>query len=587
MAFNFFKINSNYSEKDLDHRSKILSDLYFFRGSLATVENDHGKNGRYASRYVAYQTTLAIVPTFCIGGLITLFFSNSTGLYIGLCFLLLLIWWLLPNWLIAKENNDEDSLPVWISQMLTGVDIGIKDKFRFIIWRFFICISPFSLRTVWIWSLIFGLYISLKNIHLTLCFGCGFSFAEFDQFSIDFLKTLIIVILSYIATNIISELLNLREEYVKSSDSVKQVTIDISQSIKNLKDDLIISNDLVNEVSVNIKNQKFFEPLQKEYEKFQQTKAFKYIIPNDNLNKSFEKYSELLSDQIGILSERLTGDSVIDLWLLTGLKSAAELRVSQIEEKNSITTLFEIFGNLIADCLDNFDVTSSENNTEIYTVFALPPDRFLNYNESDSLSNYWINYLNTNIKTVNRCIKVHRHFLSFINKRATIEKFAGIEGVDLMHQEVIEKWNENYLINSDGTPYFNTNLKRFQKAVESNGDQSLKSKSLIEIIASIYHCQNCCKLLRVDLKKNWEDVLYSKKYKKPIDYFALKSITNNKWIFCFKTYYDKTFNAAIVELWHENKTNHDDWENIKKELDRLFTHNPINGIEIEDINYNT
>ncbi len=578
MSFNFFKINPNYTPEELALRSSILSDLYLFRGSLAGVENDYGKDGKYATRYITYQTTLTLVTTFCIGGLITLFFSNSTGLYIAICFFLIVIWGFAPRWLRNKKNSDEALLKEWIETNLREKKGG---KARFKIWRFFVCISPFSLRTIWIWSLIFGLYISLKSAQIGLCFGCGFNFEKFNEFSIDFLKTLIVVILSYIATNIISELLNLREEYVKSSDSVKQVTLDISDATKELREDLTNSDALIKDVIANIKNQKFFAPLQAEYDAFQQLKAQKYNSPSDRLNKSFEKYSELLSKQIGILSTRLTGNSIIDLWILTGLKSAAELRVTQIEEQNSITTLFEVFGGIIAACLENFEESEDKNQTEIYTVFALPPNRYLNYNGNEPLSKYWKQYLEKNVEAAKEGVQIHRHFLSFTNAADDIKALAGEEGADLGDLEVRKKWKEKYWTKADGNPYFNESLQRFQREDEIVEDKTLIAKPLNEILASTYHCPNCCKLIKVDLTKTWKDTLYSEKYKKPVDYFALKS--KNEWIFCFKTYYDKGFNAAIVEFWHDLHPLHDEWLNIKANLNRLFTNDKANGIEIDNI----
>jgi hypothetical protein len=440
------------------------------------------------------------------------------------------------------------------------------------------------------WVIIFGIYAAYREagLQVILHLDSTGKFPKMDTvklniFALSFLRTMIVAIVSYIATNIISDLIDLKEEYIKGKKKINELTSDISKSANNLKGDISSSNDLIKEITSELKNQKFFAPLQIEYENFQQIKGTKYNLPSDRLNKSFEQYSELLSKQIGILGSRLTGNHVIDLWILTGLKSAAELRVTQLQNENSMTTLFEVFGNIIADCLENFDVSDDKNQTEIYTVFSLPPDRYLNYNGNEPLSKNWKEYLAKNIEAAKKGVAIHRHFLSFMNSKEEITAKAGEEGFDLNHLQVIPKWKKNYWVNPDGTPFFNETLKRYQTEDEAVEASNLIKKPLAEILSSTYHCPNCCKLIEVDITKNWKDIFYSEKYQKPIDYFALKSKQTGEWIFCFKTYYDKGFNAAIVEFWHDLHTESGRWQGIKKNLNRLFTEDKENGIKIEDI----
>lgn len=581
----FANKTSNRDPESIEKQAVILFELYSSNGSLASIESKF-EDGKVVSRIISRRTVFYLTWVYIIPGIITLFFplNYSFVIYIFYLFLTIPIWILLPGRIVPSLDDQE--IINWIKKNL----LKEKRNKRFKVWKYLVTISPFSLRTIWMWVIIFGMYTAYREAGLYINpipdYTGNFSILDYSKintFALSFLKTMIVAIISYIATNIISDLIDLKEEYVKGKKKINELVNEIGASANVLKKDISESNEIIKNSTSELKIQKFFAPLQREYDNFQQVNGFKYKIPNNNLIKSFEKYSEFLANQIGIVSKRLTGNPVIDLWLLTGLKSAAELRVSQIEDQNSIITLFEVFGNIIADCLDNFDSNNEDNSTDIYTVFSLPPDRFLNYNGYDPLSNYWERYLETNKKAASRKIKVHRHYLSFTNCRDTTIRFAGAEGMDLMDAETLAKWKKEYWINPDGTPYFSIDKARYQKSDEIPDNPSLTLKPLYQIVESTYHCPNCCKLLKVDLEKNWEDIFYSKIHKKPIDYFALKSSSRGEWIFCFKTYYDKGLNAAIVELWHENDGKLAEWENIKKELDRLFTHNPSKGIEIVNI----
>lgn len=589
MAFDYFSITDTSLTEErkkeiVKSQSEILYELYFSKGSLASIDNQFGSEGLKVTRYISLNTVIYLNLVYVIPGFIFLLVSSTlisqsnvpVFIYIGLVFFSFPLWWFLPIWLIPKKekNNVQD----WIEKNLGGKRTG-----RFKIWKRLVTISPFSIKTIWMWVIIFGLFAAYAEVD----FNQAITYAVLNKFEISFLRTMIVAVVSFIATNIITDLIALKDEYIKGKEKVSQLTKDISVSADNLKNDINASNTLIKDITSQIKNQKFFAPLQKEYDSFQRVKSEKYNPSSERLNKSFEQYSELLSKQIGILGSRLTGNPVIDLWILTGLKSAAELRVTQLQNENSMTTLFEVFGNIIADCLENFDASDDKNQTEVYTVFALPPDRYLNYNGNDPLSKNWKEYLDKNIEAAKQGVAIHRHFLSFKNSSQQIEALAGEEGKELGHEEVRQKWNEKYWVNNDGTPFYNETISRYQKSNETTGRTDLISKPLFEILSSTYHCPNCCKLIEVDLTKNWKDILYSEKYKKPVDYFALKTKDKGdkkgEWIFCFKTYYDKGFNAAIVEFWHDFHAEDEKWQGIKNELDRLFIADKTNGITIEDI----
>jgi len=586
MPLDFFANKpSNKTPESIAKQAEILFDLYSSKSSLASIESKFESEGKSVSRYISQHTVFYLTWIYIFPGLLSLLLPLETSITIYIFFIFLTIpaWWFLPS--LIAPSLDDSNFTNWIKENLAKE----KRTKRFKIWKYCVTVSPFSIRTIWMWVIIFGVYAAYREAGFYIIFQDAngklpnVDTTRINTFALSFLRTMIVAIVSYIATNIISDLIDLKEEYIKGKKKINELTTEISASANNLKQDISSSNDLIKEVTSELKNQKFFAPLQTEYDNFQQVKASKYNSPSDRLNKSFEQYSELLSKQIGILGSRLTGNPVIDLWILTGLKSAAELRVTQIEEQNSITTLFEVFGNIIAACLENFDDSDDKNLTEIYTVFALPPNRYLNYNGSEPLSKNWKHYLEKNIEAASKGVQIHRHFLSFTNARNEIIGLAGEEGADLGDLEAQQKWKEKYWTKSDGYPYFNESLQRFQKADESVDDKTLIAKPLHEILAATYHCESCCKLIKVDLTKNWKDILYSEKYTKPIDYFALKSTSTNDWIFCFKTYYDKGFNAAIVEFWHDLHPQHDDWLNIKTELNRLFTNDKAKGIEIKNI----
>lgn len=568
--------------------AKIFFDLYSHRSSVALIESKFDIAGQIFSRHVSRRTIFHLTWIYVLIGFGSLFLSLKDQCIYIIFFLIIfpvLIWGFLPRILlyyIAKQYKkktevlDEKALIIWIKNHLEGGDEA-KNPIIWGIWWRLVTISPFSIKTLWMWVIIFGIFSGYFEEPINPSNGKLVRLVDnivLTKFAVGFLRTIILSIVSYIATNIIADLIDLKDEYIKGKNKIQEKTEAISYIAGQLQEKISSSKEQMDEIIGEIKTKRFFEPLQVGYEDFLKENFKRYNSQDNVIVKSFEQYSVLLSSQIRLLATNLTGDPVIDLWTLTGLKSAEKLRIKQIKDTNSITTLFEVFGNIIADCLSNID----NDKMEIYTVFALSPDRFLNYNGNDQLSDYWEEYLKKNIEAVNNRLQIHRHFLSFNNSLEEIKEIDGEEGMDLRFDTVNRRLQEPYLVNNAGE----TSLQKYRKWDGlSIIDKGMELKTLENILASKYHCEQCCKLIKVDLSKGLtKNIIYSEKYKKPIDYFALKSKHNNQWVFCFKAYYDNGLKVAIVEFWHDNVKNKTEWEEIKMHLNALFL-SEINGdIEI-------
>jgi len=91
-------------------------------------------------------------------------------------------------------------------------------------------VIPFTFRTIWIWTLIFGIATVFTAENIKIHFHSGFDLKLFSDFAGGLLKALIITIIAYIATNIIHELLQLREQYVEGKDEMKSLKDTIESS---------------------------------------------------------------------------------------------------------------------------------------------------------------------------------------------------------------------------------------------------------------------------------------------------------------------------------------------------------------------
>lgn len=591
MSIDYF---STESLKNNTCASKVLRNLYLIKSSAALNVAEFGDEGKVASVSVSRRTISFLTVFIVFPGFLTL--SSRLGLSFPLYFIynvgLFAFWWYIPIWILFfKKKKSDKEITEWIEDNIKKEKRDVCFKF----WVYLVTIAPFSIKTIWMWVVIFGLYSGYYDQALDLSPITSGKitkisineiekawpniYLDINKFTLNFLRTITLAIVSYIATNIISDLDDLKDKYIDGTKAADKMASDLNDSLNT-------SNNYMNNLLTDIKSLVFFTPIQKQYVGFKNILRIKYPNNSNSLNNSLDQYSELVASQIELIAKNLTGNSVIDLWTLAGLKSAEELRVKQISTQKTILTSFDLFANMIADCLDSIPL-DEENKPEIYTVFALPPDRFLNYNEGgQEISKEWLAYLQKNIDAVRKNIKIHRHFLSFDNTINEITKHDGTAGLDLIYTGVEEKLNEKYYIKDDGMPYFDEHKNRYLKK-DDEIEIKLEWQSLRAILVNKYHCNGCCKIIKAKLNSSEsEDVIFSTQYKKPIDYFALKSKNDGEWLFCFKAYYDKKLEVARVKFLHkyvEDTEDKKDWDKIKTALSKLFEPQNSSGIKITTI----
>lgn len=220
---------------------------------------------------------------------------------------------------------------------------------------------------------------------------------------------------------------------------------------------------------------------------------------------------------------------------------------------------------------------------EFYALLVISPEKFLNYDNTKFIGNAdWEDYLNGNIEASKRGIPQHRYFLSIkADQRHLLERLRGgqisEEAPLVFHKDVAEQLTRRYVRVENGLPVKEKReiegiIKQKYVIEDKNNVGTLKGewKTLAEVIGTIYHKPSCC-FVREFEKDDFEKHLIHNELKKPLDYFAIKK--NGDWKFCLQTLYDKSFDIANIEIFHDGiveKGNLGRWQDVKKKLDLIF-----------------
>ena len=258
MPLDFFSNKpSNKTPESIAKQAEILFDLYSSKSSLASIESKFESEGKSVSRYISQHTVFYLTWIYIFPGILSLLLplDKSLSIYIVFIFITIPAWWFLPS--MIAPSLDDNNFTYWIKENLS------RDKRtkRFKIWKYCVTVSPFSIRTIWMWVIIFGIYAAYREAGLYISpfpDSTGklpdIDTTRINTFALSFLRTMIVAIVSYIATNIISDLIDLKEEYIKGKKKINELTTEISASANNLKKDISSSNDLIKEVTSELKN---------------------------------------------------------------------------------------------------------------------------------------------------------------------------------------------------------------------------------------------------------------------------------------------------------------------------------------------
>ena len=439
---------------------------------------------------------------------------------------------------------------------------------------------PFALRNIWLWSFVIAVFTIFFNKNYEIHFHESFSDDKFFSFMTDFFRALLIAVVAYIATNVISELLQLREQYVegkKQSESLKN-TINYAnkQMEKTVNNVEIIYN--ISDVSKNLRL-------------LQET--FSKANPLANISSDFTK---TISEQLRIFNNKVvTGvndDEIINTWFFSALnqyliKTSEELQ----KETSSFITKFQFFGQILNETIgsilkNDWFLENFKKQYEIYTVLVLPPERFLNYNIKSTIPEKdvdWDKFIHTCINAKKQNFDMNRHFLVInFNKseQDTVTKYFGRESEKLESESFKEQLKKRYYYSEkkpDNQTIFNENNSYIEVMKEEK--EGYEKQTLAEILTNIH---NSCKAIELKLPDslttnngesklaNLDDLLWDKKTHKALDYLAIKKKgVSNGWVFCFQTVLDESFDFAYIKLYHSH-SEAKEWSEICKNLSKIF-----------------
>lgn len=510
---------------------------------------------------------------------------------------------------------------------------------------------PFSLRNIWLWTLIIGLSTLFIKEQYQIKRGQPFNEALFQEFMADFLRILLVGVVAYIATNVINELLQLREQYVQGKSEMASLNTSIGKSTKDfdqIKKDFDQINDNAKEITDNLYLMSETAGVQNAL--IDLWRNFSVGQNRQPLDEVFKDFLDTIKWQFEIFKSKVTKNDVVDLWMLSSLNQYFKIASKEFEERCWLTTRFQFFGKIIdatiSPILKNPAFLSDfSKRYEIFTVLVLPPKRFLNYNDGKLSDPDWDEYIQINIEAKRKGLQINRHFLSLDFEEgmdALVRQEFGDESMDLKKSEFIEQLNVQYLFsdspNIDGRELIKKEKKDNKDAYLSGVALSIKlatrprfwgvlrvapqyqaliltlwaklsggapealparqgytGKPLRHILDEI-HCSEACKVIELkiphfsDDNKNpldkFNNILWDSKTEKALDYFAIREKATEKWVLCYRTVYDKTFDFAEIEILYEQSRKVDNWYEVCDNLDRVFlvTQDKDLGISIHPIN---
>lgn len=626
----YFKIAENLSEKEqnkaseiLEERTNILSRLIETPFSISGIETDFSKNiGKMAVREITRNTVITLVWIFSFQLILTFF-----GLYKGLGFLNNCFWEFVLNpfcvavwpyilffvirWAYLKIKRCEFNSVnknVGNNQVLTkeyAKTLIQNSDWRNSLTKYFYKIIPFTFRTIWIWTLIFGIATVFTADDLNIDLHTKINSSTFNSLTSGLLKAIIITIISYIATNVIHELLQLREQYVEGLGEMKDLKEKIINSNENMIS-IVKQTNILKDQILSIVN----------YGNF--TKSIKELIEQVDKKKLTSLgtvYSEELAKLSTVITSKMNDGNnekkEIFLSLLSSYNCLLGNQVNRIHLDKPILTQWENLGTISKNLVDNIIKYTGKQDDKLvfYALQLKSPSEFVDDYFEPTKNNEWCEFINFNI--INN--KVKRYFAVIddsertrvvgilikalqeynINPEANLnilKKIPYVGELNSISESCVKKsLNENKHYRIDQVQIeksIKNKLDSFKKPLifDQSSQPDFKEITLQELLNNVIHKENFCKIRKFDknelenlLIDNDEPTSHEKSTYKLIDYIAIreqnsKDNVEGEWLFCVKSIYDKDMDTAKVEYLfkkdnvEQNKT----WEITKKKLNNIF-----------------
>jgi hypothetical protein len=492
-----------------------------------------------------------------------------------------------------KNNHKNDE--TLIEYFVNGIQHKVCEK-KFSKYWVYLSIRFFSSKTLWLWILIVGLFRALIEINFSII-DREPNKIDTDKaiiFGISFIQSLIFVILTYIASNILSEILSVRADYGKHKDALEKLDKNMPIIEKSM--------DVIREAEstvVTLHGQlKHISNTERLEEKIESCDAYK-TKKNKFKELLLGKYGVTIGNYYSLIYDKLTEHQYIDSWLVSSFMTISDKKIENILSTDTIATDFSIFASMIHAGLKNSEDFIAHSNIEIYTTFVLSPFDFIDYSRTLDANlttdfkkqkmSEWKDYLEANKNYGNRSnIKIKRCF--FIHELSDYDTSPEMKKI---------KKDSSYFNNIDNIKY-----KTYDSTLEFNAEhEPLRDDTggtSVKDLVSIYCNNNAHTMILKDAINNDSElkkfILYlsdntSNEKVKPADLYCIgiRKYNQLEWKLCLRTVYDSDMNMAKITILHEKSNNNEwTWGNVKEQLTKIFLESG-HGVEImkfdDSINY--
>lgn len=506
--------------------------------------------------------------------------------------------WTLRN--MFCEAIAEDAMPSSENQLaLTAWLQRIRSKGC----HWHIYVNLFSLRHIWLWTLIVA---STATTIDYLAKGETGAMA----FTQELARALLISLVAYIATNVVKEMLDMRARYQQSLQTMEQITATLNSQYEAIDG----QTRKVNEATVQLGDQvnsvdKMTKALSAQAESIvantQLEKGIKSLLREAASHQGTDQQSKLsaavfkafenFGKEANAIAERISGikNDTIRQMYLNALNPYLQTELDAFDSHNEspknrgIVTRFSAVGQMVRSLL----VNCNELNVTFHALLVIPPARFLNYSHPPGFTDRWADlwlgdkdwndYLCENFGVAQKGL-VQRQFLVVTDGNGKNGNLSS-EMMALSKKNITTQlglWVEC----KDGSPVTNaksgTDGKKWYR-MEKDKPESGSWERLADILGKVFHKESNCfireiaaELLTAEPLSGIGKLLKDADTQKPYDYFAARCKQTKEWLFCLRMRYDKDFDVAILEILYASEQNQSEWGKTKDDLNALFPDSP-------------
>ncbi len=441
-------------------------------------------------------------------------------------------------------------------------------------WKSLVLVNMFGYRFVWWWTLIVGIVATyLKCIGGEDNAGDVFGSSEFSSGLIIAITT---AVFTFIATNVIHELVLVRDGYRKTRGKMTEVSNQISKSKQELY-------ELTNEVKDGLEDAKSVH--------LSSLSLLRYGGKKDRLNSFFDDKDDMyhrLRTQKNSLLENIANQASNFIDQIENLNKTnidrsiciaatinqyikTERGLLNGQQKHLLTTyagLGSIAGNIVHSIYPghdkkNFSFETGKQEVAFYGMMQISPKEFIvgpNGGGADP-TDWQEKFLKKNYEAANT-IEQERLFFSIKDDHRH----------PLYSEIIISQLGKKVIVDEEGVSRL---CHQRKKDCQSCNDQN-NCCSTGEAIYSKYHkkCAYICELT----KKEYEDLFVVKLMGRDQhiillqDYFSVK--IGNKWSYCLKSLYNEEMDYAKIEIYHDGMSDEllTKWDSLKNgNLNKIYS----------------